>query len=680
MSNKRIKFFIVLLCAAVAVIIGRLVQLQLVNDSYYQEQVNDLKQRYQDRKFLKTIRGSILDRHGRVLAEDIPAFTLDIEYTACCILDPNVQMAMLLRAAGGENASAAIEDAHKDIAEKLDSINAILDKCANFNTTRQQLLEMINDINSKIWRMRDYIAWKRNYPQFDSFEAGEFDPDKRILKAAAVDLVEMHKAYELIRLESNDDIFTAQLEFMNTSGIRVTPRAKRYYPYGSIAAQTIGYVGPEQKKELFVEDPLSSYLEGELSGNCGVEFVCEEILRGKRGQVVYDIDDKLKLRTETELGSDIHLTLDIELQRQIENYLENYTFNDPNLNDSGIGAVVIDVATGDILAMVSVPTFDLNRARYNDKLFTNPYRPLYNRAMQEHYPPGSVIKPLILIAGLEEGKINPEDIISCPNQKAPKGWPNCHIINYGHGHDDNWANNGRNAIKGSCNIYFPHLADMIEPENLQRWLFAFGYGRLVPLEESLGLESNRTMPQSSGYISSTSVRKVTDFNDIPELKGSDRRWFGIGQGNCRVTVLQAAAAMAAISRNGIYIAPRLFLGAERADSIYLNISPQTMAAVRDGMYAVVNESGGTARKEFSTADFGYDIKVYGKTGSTQAPEHAWFGGFAEDGRSHAVAVAVVVEGGQHGSSDAAPLARDIIKFCIDAGYIGNKKNIDNTAP
>ena len=109
----------------------------------------------------------------------------------------------------------------------------------------------------------------------------------------------------------------------------------------------------------------------------------------------------------------------------------------------------------------------------------------------------------------------------------------------------------------------------------------------------------------------------------------------------------------------------------RAPSIDLNISAETLAVVREGMFAVVNEQGGTAHKEFIDSGLdGQDVKVYGKTGSTQGLENALFAGFAEDGTGRSIAVAVVVEGGQRGSADAGPLARDILQFCIEAGYVG----------
>jgi len=430
-------------------------------------------------------------------------------------------------------------------------------------------------------------------------------------------------------------------------------------------------------------------LGGELCGReDGVEYVCETILRGRRGELVRDIDLQIISRTETRFGKDVSLTLDIELQRKIENYLARYR-HDPNCGP-GMAAVVVDAGTGDILALVSMPVFDLNRARYDySELANDPNKPLINRAINERYPPGSVVKPLILIAGLESGKINPEEIISCPAQKAPGNWPSCWLYNrYRLGHDGKWQSDGgnsaHNAIKGSCNIYFSRLAERIGPLFLQQWLFKFGYGRniLLPPLSIAETELNRNLRQLSGVIDSSITRgPISSFEQVPPLSKSERRQFGIGQGNLRVTPLQVANAMAAIARGGFYKRPRLFLEGpqepasieNRESSIYLNISPQTLAVIYDGMSAVVNEPGGTAYTEFAPVLAGLarqGTKVYGKTGSTEAPENAWFAGFATDGAGRSISIAVVVEGGQHGSSDAAPLARDIIQFCIDEGYIG----------
>jgi len=162
---------------------------------------------------------------------------------------------------------------------------------------------------------------------------------------------------------------------------------------------------------------------------------------------------------------------------------------------------------------------------------------------------------------------------------------------------------------------------------------------------------------------------------VPPLKKSELRYFGIGQANLRATPLHVANAFAAIARGGVLKQPRLFLDSPES-RIDLNISPQTLDILLDGMSAVVNEPGGTAYKEFAYSGLAEQgINVYGKTGSTEVPDNAWFAGFAKDSTGRGIAIAVIVEGGQRGSSDAAPLARDIIQFCIEAEYIGNTSNI-----
>ncbi|MHC4104725.1 MAG: penicillin-binding transpeptidase domain-containing protein, partial [Planctomycetota bacterium] len=201
-------------------------------------------------------------------------------------------------------------------------------------------------------------------------------------------------------------------------------------------------------------------------------------------------------------------------------------------------------------------------------------------------------------------------------------------------------------------------------------------------------EISRNLRQSSGKISNIISRKpITDFDQMPPLRDGHKRWFGIGQGDLRATPVQVANSMATIARNGLFKLPRLFMSSVTpaaqntpydssavGQGIDLEISLGTLAVIYDGMSAVVNEISGTANTTFAEVLPGLtekNIKIYGKTGSTQAPENALFGGFAVDGKNKSIAIAVVVEGGQSGSTDAAPLARDIILFCIEAGYIGH---------
>jgi len=691
MYDRRIKIFIILSALFLLVCLLRLIQMQLLPDSSLQDDIAQLKRQRGLSLQFKTARGEVLDRNGKILAADEPQFHLCINYQLSRFSDERIRKAMLLNTAAqnDENLSLSV-DLRKEIQAKLEDLQRLIEKCTYFGLKRSDIELRIKEINNRIWDLREYLAWKRNFPDSNFAEAVP-DANERLLLAAKIDIAEMHRSWPLLELKTDDDVFAAQLEFIDVEGVEILPVAKRIYPFGSAAAQTIGWVGPatqEKDKKLFENDKLASYLDGELCGReDGIEYVCEAILRGRRGEEVYDIDRQLISQTETQLGRDVSLTLDIELQEQIENYLANYQ-HDPNCGP-GMAAVIIDVATGDILALVSMPLFDLNNARYDyGRLSNDPDRPLINRAINRQYPPGSVIKPLILIAGLESGRTTAEEIISCPAQKAPTGWPSCWIYNKYKwmGHDNMWPNNARNAIKGSCNIYFSRIADRIEPLFLQQWLFDFGYGHkssLVARDPSIEFRAtgheSRELRQAQGIISSASPRgEIRRFDDVPPLEETERRFFGIGQGNLRVTPLQVANAMSAIARGGIFKQPRLFkenrkseIENRNSDQVDLGISAETLAVVYDGMNAVVNEQGGTAYREFAHSGLAeQDVMVYGKTGSTEEPDNAWFAGFAKDGASRNLSIAVVVEGGQHGSADAAPLARDIIQFCIDAGYIG----------
>jgi len=713
MYNRRVEIFIAFSALLLLVCILRLAQMQLLPNSRVQDAIAELKRQRGQYQQLKTLRGKILDRNGKVLALDEPRFELHIDYSLTRFVDERVREAKLIKARRQNNTNILIPEVQKQLQTGYEDLQRIIYKCIHFGLSRDEIEDRINQINDKIWNLRRYLAWKRNYPDRD-FEQAVPDANEQILLTAAVDIAEMHKSWPLLELNTDDDIFAAQVEFMDIEGIEISPQGHRFYPYGSVAAQTIGWVGPatqEQDKELFANDRLASYTQGEVCGReDGVEYVCEAILRGRRGELIYDIDRQLISRTETQFGKDVRLTLDIELQQRIEEYLANYNHN-PGCGP-GMAVVILEVATGDILALASLPVFDLNRARYDySQLVGDPNKPLINRAINKQYPPGSVVKPLILIAGLESGNITADEVIECPAEKAPFGWPNCWIYNrHRDGHSNRWQNYARNAVRGSCNIYFSRLADRIEPLVLQQWLFKFGYGRCTRLASCVVRDASnairntqyaiRDLRQVPGQISSVpSNTSISSFEQVPILKEGERRLFGIGQGNLRATPLQVANAMAAIARGGVYKPPRLFLEdkpirhSERSeeslssfmpdpstssqddnlsvDSTSLSISPQTLEVIYDGMQAVINEPGGTAYEAFAYSGFAeQDVKVYGKTGSTEKPDNAWFGGFAEDSDGSKVAIALVVEGGQHGSSDAAPLGRDIIQFCIESGYLG----------
>jgi penicillin-binding protein 2 len=709
MYRKQIKIFVILMTFFVLVYLLRLAQMQLLSNSSYRDKITKLELQKSHTRQFKTVRGRILDRNGKVLAVDEPQFQLCINYGLTCFMDDRVRRGNLLKAADKNDTGVSAAKAQKKIDDGLADLNEIINKCARLGgVDPSEIKTEIQKINDFLWKQRAFQAWRDNFPNSEVFESykdiisipdyvaiADFEkkqpnPVEQLRLVSKVEIAEMHKSWPLVELKTDDDIFTAQLEFSDIDGIEILAKAQRLYPFGSAAAQTIGWVGPatqQADRDLFADDKLSRYLDDEVCGReDGVEYACETVLRGRRGKIVYDLDRELIGETKAQFGRDVSLTLDIDLQQKIEKYLTDCGYN-PNCRAS-TAAVVIEVASGDILALVSIPVVDLNRIRQDYAAAANdPNEPLRNRAINKQYPPGSVVKPLILIAGLESGKITADEIIPCPAEKAPKGWPSCWLYNryLWRCHNDEWPNYARNAIKGSCNIYFSRLADRIEPLVLQRWLFAFGYGHessLVPRDSSLAQAEDgaRDLRQAAGQISTMPAQgTISSLEQLPPLSRNERRYFGIGQGNLRVTPLQAANAMATIARAGIYKSPRLFLtpdatmedGRGTMDEKDLGISAQTLSVVRDGMYAVVNEPGGTAYNQFASTGFAeQSVRAYGKTGSTEKPDNAWFAGFAEDSTGRKLAIAVVVEGGQHGASDAAPLARDIIQFCIEAGYIG----------
>jgi cell division protein FtsI/penicillin-binding protein 2 len=237
-------------------------------------------------------------------------------------------------------------------------------------------------------------------------------------------------------------------------------------------------------------------------------------------------------------------------------------------------------------------------------------------------------------------------------------------------------------------------------KTIQTWLYNFGFGRktLMPahypglLKELKRTESkaaDRQLPESGGIIyTDNHEHDINCIEDLPPMKSIEKRRFGIGQASMRVTVLQVANSMATLARKGVFQNPRLFIGDtenKKYRPVPLGISSSTLRVIRDGMHAVVYESGGTARSAYTNKKFKYNekfpkrnITVFGKTGSTQQPYNAWFACFAEDKSGRSLAFAIVVKRGASGSKDAAPKGMRIIEICNEMGYIGDKPEKPST--
>jgi penicillin-binding protein 2 len=471
--------------------------------------------------------------------------------------------------------------------------------------------------------------------------------------------------------------------YMFQPGFELVQRQIRSYPF-SAAANILGYIG-EVSPQMLQKEAYSAYSQGDYLGMTGLERTYESVLMGQRG-IQYLVKDNLnrpqgpyekgEFDTAAIAGKNLRLSLDVDLQVMGEHLMRNK-----------IGSVVaIDPRTGGILAMVSAPTFDPNlltgsfRARNFSRLFSDTTKPLFNRAIQAGYPPGSSMKPLTALIALDEGVITPSFGFPCYGSYNYCGRPiACTHHNAGH------AANLRLAIANSCNAYFVHLyrLEVDAPKwggvkkGHQKWhdyINSFGLGR------RLGVD----IPGESGgkAIDSAGMNRLyhNQWNSCSEL------YVGMGQGQVVATPLQMANAMCIIANHGSYYAPHFVDKIDNDDTDLLakykekhtvaHLSDTTYRSVIYGMEDVVEKGTGMiARIEGEI--------VCGKTGTaennaivngklTKLKNHSVFIAFAPRDNPR-IAIAVIVENAGFGSTYAAPIASLMMeKFLHDTVSVKRK--------
>ena len=455
-------------------------------------------------------------------------------------------------------------------------------------------------------------------------------------------------------------------------GVEVVAQLVRHYPQGAHFAHSVGYMGRINEKELKTLDPVNysgthhigktgieRFYEAELHGQVGYE----EVETNARGRVL-----RVLKRTDPIPGKDIVLSLDIKLQEAAEEALAGRR-----------GAVVaLDPMTGEVLAMVSQPSFDPNlfvtgiSFKAYAELRDSIDRPLFNRILRGLYPPGSTIKPAVAIAGLDSG------VISATSRVYDPGY--YQLPNYDHKYR-NWNRTGDGyvdldtAIMRSNDTYFYDLAHKLGIDRLSTYMNQFGIGKKVSLdmfEESAGLMPSR------------------------EWKRATRRqaWFpgetlilGIGQGYMQSTPLQLAQATALIASKGKWIRPHLAKTIEGVAPVdpdpmpdIVLRDPSNWAKVNHGMQQVVHGARGTAR----VAGVGAQYLIAGKSGTAQVVaikqgekydrskvqerhrDHALFVGFAPANNPQ-ITVSVMIENGEAGSRVASPVVRKVMDaWLLDA--------------
>jgi penicillin-binding protein 2 len=453
-------------------------------------------------------------------------------------------------------------------------------------------------------------------------------------------------------------------------GVDIQARLRRDYPAGMLAAHVLGYVGQISEEELQQVD-ASNYTGTSHIGKTGVERFYEPLLHGRVGVQQIEINAQGRLlrvleETAPVPGVNLYLSLDLRLQMAAEAALGEYT-----------GAIVaIDPRNGEVLALVSRPSYDPNLFVGGIDPITyaalqnSPDRPLYNRALRGQYPPGSTIKPFMGLAGLEYGVITPSHRTYCPGWFRLAGSEHKFRCwrHGGHGTVDL-----QRAVVESCDVFFYDLALALNIDRMHAFLDQFGLGRKTEIDlpgELTGLLPSRawkrTAREQGWYPGETIIN-------------------GIGQGYMLVTPLQLAAATAYLANHGLRMQPRVLYARQDPHSGKLDLErPRTLGAIPmpqamnwdsiiGAMTQVVHGPNGTAR----AIGIGVPFRIAGKTGTAQVfglkqdekydknkvPEelrdHALFVAFAPADNPR-IALAVVVEHGGSGSGAAAPLARQIL--------------------
>lgn len=421
-------------------------------------------------------------------------------------------------------------------------------------------------------------------------------------------------------------------------GVVVTVRPVRFYPHGNVGSHLLGYVGEIEAEELKrLKD--EGYRLGDWLGKDGVEKYYDRMIRGLDGGKKIEVDvygTPLRLLESFDPvpGSDVKLTMDLELQQAAESAL--------GVKEGAV--VILDPKTGEILALVSHPNFDPN---FVWEALARQRHPFMNRALAI-YPPGSIFKVITLAAALEERLTKPDESFYCPgyyriNNRIARCWK-------GSGHGRITAEEG---LVQSCDAVFYELGRRLGPDRLAEYARKFGLG------EKTGID----LPQEKKGLVPTAEWKKKVWGE-PWYEG-DSINYGIGQGFVQVTPLQMASVYAAIA-SGKRMKP--FVAKEiknsKGEVIYegkpeevgsVPVSPQNLAVIRRALSEVVRRGTGIAAKVEG-------FMAAGKTGTAENPgrPHAWFLCYApyDDPR---IVIASFVAHGEHGDRTAAYVARDILK-------------------
>lgn len=760
MFERRLKIVLCVLGCIVAVLLLRAGQVQLLAGGYWQEQAASA---LKHSELTETTRGAILDFKGREVAVDEGCIDLCVDYRAITVAPEekwvrDVALIRLRRRPDNTYRSAPLVERRRMLQEEIAQVRTQIEimwaKIARLSGKSPEEIDEVRQVIVRRVEMRARaLAYRRFQLAMQRYEKRDPAPwYRQWIIGDGGDAPQLDSFVEAVAEQSEPHVVVRDYVDRNNElgknidkypGLVLRAGKRRVYPYHEIGAHLMGHLSRVSKEDLKSDpdpdDELREYLPNDLIGRGGVEELCERELRGSRGRIERLANkDQILGRVEPVQGKNVKLTIDMDLQADVYNAFikrrefRTYTGELDEVREKQHGAaVVIDVKTGELRALVSYPSFDINKL---DELYPvlaqdDLNQPLLNRATQAQFPPGSTVKTMVGAGALTHGYIKPDETIECTGYLIIDGHRfadnfRCWVarqyaylkINVAHHQVPSHAPHPTgfltvtDALERSCNVVFETLANRMGLAEVVYWFGQFGLGRPT----GVGIPEARGRLPVVGEMPGRLVKPIT--------------WSaGIGQGEVLATPLQMGNVAATIARNGIWLRPRIVSANSgqpavgggqsnpKPDRVDLKLAPEALAAVKEGMKRVVNSPAGTIDPSHNRMLGGM---VAAKTGSAQVgklsvfkrdangqfiiedgrkvrqpvelgtpgtemwyvgvgPEknqtvHAWVIGYAPADNPQ-VAFCVMVEYGGSGGRVAADIAQDLLDACIEHGYLAPPK-------
>ncbi len=557
MFDRRLKILLWILGGLACGLLARLVQLQVLRADIYREEARNALLR--PIRILPCVRGRILDRRGRILAQNEPCWDVCVPYGILAgEADYITALAEQLSSSPKRRSrvsEADVERLRSRISEMWPAIAAAT------GVGLDELAEQRERIVQRVQRIKQVVREKQGL-------------DRRIAEERA--------SHPVVRGLGGTAAVEARNALSAFPWVRVVASTQRRYLENPSIAHLVGRLADTGPDDVFAQEAA-----GTLHGVSGIERMAEDWLRGTPGTIAEDIDGRpVSAPVDPVDGSDVQLAIDAALNQRIHDHLARAVSQYPLC--TGGAAVVVDIASREVLAAVTCPSYSPNAdpAERNRLRADRKNLPLRFRAVGELYPPGSTVKPLVAAAALSDAVVTPDSQVECRGRLFPDVEAFRCTVSHG-------PMAMIDAITHSCNVYFYTLGEMIGVPRLRTWYDAVGFG----------FTGGTGLPED-----------VAGKLPVRANKG-DARNVAIGQGELAVSPLHIANLMATIATGDYRPATVIHNDTRPRPNRSLGIAPSAWAVVRTGMHNVVNEPGGTAYGKMETPPEPWVL--LGKTGSAQ---------------------------------------------------------------